>query len=147
MRSFTRKVFLSRAFIVICRLALAGVFIYAAIGKILKPEEFSDLVNGYRILPLQLVNLVAIILPWLELLCGLSLISGILVRNSGLLLAGVSTIFFIGIASAMARGLDIECGCFTISKAHSKVGWLHLGLDFILLLLCLPVIFAPRKTR
>ena len=140
-------IFLSRAFIIICRLILAGVFIYAAIGKILDPEHFAELVNGYRILPIPVVNLAAIILPWMELLCGLSLLSGILVRSSGLLLAGVNAIFFVAVASAMARGLDIECGCFTLSKAHSKVGWIHLVLDLVLIALCLPIIFAPKRNK
>lgn len=145
MRAFATRVFLSRPFIIICRAALAAVFIYASVGKIQKPDEFAQLVAGYRILPISLVNIVALLLPWVELLCAVSLLSGILMRSSGLVLAVVNLIFLAGVGSAMARGLDIECGCFTLSKAHSKVGWSHIGLDFGLLLICLPVILAPRK--
>ncbi len=140
-----RKAIISKSFVLFCRILLAAVFIYASIGKIRNPEEFAVLVNGYRILPLWAVNIVAIILPWLELLCAVSLLTGIMYRNSALILAAVNLIFFAAVASAMARGLDIECGCFTLSKASSKVGWTHLAIDLGLFLACLPILFSESE--
>ena len=140
-----QRALLSKPVVIACRLLLAAVFIYAAVGKIREPEEFAVLVNGYRILPLWAVNLVAIILPWLELLCAVSLLTGILCKNSALILAVTNLVFFAMVASALARGLDIECGCFTLSKAHSKVGWSHLIIDLSLFFACLPILFSPSK--
>ena len=144
MRSLAAKLFLSRAFVILCRLVLAAVFIYAAVGKIRNAEEFAELVKGYRLLPIFAVNIVAIILPWFELLCGISLIIGILVRSAGLAVAALNLAFASMVLSAMARGLDIECGCFTLSKAHSKVGWVHVGMNLLLFLISLLVVFGAR---
>ena len=120
----------------VCRLLLGGVFIYASLPKLADPSGFAVDVGRYRLLPLPLVNLVALVLPWVELLAGGLLLSGWLSRSSGLLLALVSAVFFVAVASAMARGLDIECGCFQVGGG-GKVGWPHLGLDLALALLAL----------
>jgi len=117
----------------VCRLALGGVFIYASLSKLADPAGFAVDVARYRVLPLALVNLAALVLPWMELLAGGLLIVGWLSRSSGLVLTVVSMVFLAAMASAMARGLDIECGCFSVAGG-GKVGWLHLGLDLGLVL-------------
>ncbi|MBI2842494.1 MAG: DoxX family membrane protein [Armatimonadetes bacterium] len=138
-RSISR-IFSSRGLAVVCRVVVAGVFIYAAVGKIQDPAEFADAVMGFRILPLQFVNIFAIILPWVELIGGVCLLSGVLVTSSALLLVALNVMFMFAVGSAMARGLDIECGCFTLSQAHAKVGWSLLARDVAIILLCLPLL-------
>ena len=64
------------------RFVLGYVFIYASIGKIINPFDFSIAIQNYRILPDSLTNFMAIILPWMELYCGLFLILGIFSRVS-----------------------------------------------------------------
>jgi len=130
---------------VICRLLLAAIFIYAAVSKIASPSEFADSVAGFRILPISIVNLFAIVLPWVELVCGLSLITGILLRSGGSLLAVLNVVFTAAAASAMARGLSIECGCFTLSHAHDTVGWSLIVRDVVFLLLCLPIVLHRQN--
>ena len=139
MRSLFSRILSNRVIVVLCRLLLAAIFIYAAVGKVLKPSEFADSVAGFRILPIWTVNLFAIVLPWVELLCGLSLITSIFLRSSVVLLAGLNIIFIAAAASAMARGLSIECGCFTLSRAHDTVGWNLIARDIVFLLICLPI--------
>jgi len=139
MRSLFSRILSHRIIVVLCRLLLAAVFIYAAVGKVLRPSEFADSVAGFRILPIATVNVFAIVLPWIELVCGLSLITGIFVRSSVVLLAALNVIFIAAAVSAMARGLSIECGCFTLSRAHDTVGWSLIGRAVVFLLLCLPV--------
>jgi putative oxidoreductase len=122
--------FLTRkAVITICRLMLAAIFLAAALGKIANPKEFSDSVAAYRMLPITWVNIIAIVLPWVELVIGLALVSGIQTRQAALLSVLLNAVFIIAAISAMSRGLDIECGCFTVSKAHSNVGWMLLARD------------------
>jgi len=140
MRRYIMNLILGRSFGLICRFVLAAVFIYAAVEKISDPARFSDAVAGFRILPLWSVNIFAIILPWMELLAGLSLIPGVTFRSSALLLIGLSIMFIGAVGSAMVRGLDVECGCFTLSHAHSRVGWGLIGRDMLLLCLMLPLV-------
>lgn len=129
-------------FDIVCRVVLAGVFICAGIGKILKPGEFADAVAAFKILPIALVNIFAIVLPWVELLSGLALLHRASSRHGALMMIGLNLMFMVAVASAMTRGLDIECGCFTLSHAHSKVGWGLLARDGGLLLLCLPIMLC-----
>ncbi|MBD3290046.1 DoxX family membrane protein, partial [candidate division KSB1 bacterium] len=63
-------------FIYLLRWVIAALFIYAGVSKILDPATFAEDIDNYRILPYLLVSIVAVVLPWLEVLCGISLISG-----------------------------------------------------------------------
>lgn len=97
------------------RLILGAVFIYASIDKIAHPEAFAKAVYNYQILPDILINLMAIILPWLELILGLFLFIGLFREGS----VCIVTILLAGFLAAMifnlARSLDIHCGCFSTS--------------------------------
>ncbi len=127
------------------RWLLGLVFIASALGKIVDPAAFADNVAAYRLLPVQFVNLFAMVMPWLELLVGLSLINRVGFR-SGALLAVILDIVFIGAASsAIARGLDIECGCITI--ARSKVGWSLIIRDAVLLVLATMVLLHSDRPK
>jgi len=103
----------------------------SAVGKIADPAGFAESVAAYRILPNFLINPFAMVLPWVEVFVGLSLINRISVSGSALLAIVLSFVFLVAVISAMARGLDIECGCFTVAK--SKVGWELIARDLILL--------------
>jgi len=95
------------------RLLVGGVFIYAAIPKILEPDAFAETVFNYQILPEILVNPVAIVLPWMELLTGAFIIIGIWLEGA-LIIYNLLMITFISVlAFNTARGLNINCGCFS----------------------------------
>lgn len=145
MRWFLYDILRSRRVNIICRLSLAVVFALAAVGKILDPLEFSDAVAAFRILPITWTNIFAITLPWIELFAAVILLMKRMSKSSGFILALLNIIFVAAISSAMARGLDIECGCFTLSKAHDKVGWGLLARDCVLLALCLEVVFVADE--
>jgi putative oxidoreductase len=125
---------LERAIAVILRWSLALVFLYAAVGKIANPGEFAEQIDNYRLLPWILVGLVAVVLPWLELFSALALLSGRWLRGASLWIMVMNTVFIIAIASAMIRGLDIECGCFAVQAEASRVGLQRLAEDFLFLL-------------
>jgi uncharacterized membrane protein YphA (DoxX/SURF4 family) len=132
----------------ICRLTLAALFIYAAVGKIHDPRGFAQNVAAYRLLPIATVNMFAIVLPWVELLAGLALLHKPWVRDGAFLLALLNAVFITAAGSAMARGLDIQCGCFTLSSAHNKVGWGLIGRDALFLVLCLLVfVYSDRRVK
>ena len=98
------------------RAILGGVFVYASIDKILNPLAFAEAVYNYQILPGELTNITAIILPWLELMLGGFLIAGIWLPGSVLISNVLLVGFFGALLFNLARGLDIHCGCFSTSQ-------------------------------
>lgn len=142
-----RNALRSRYLTLVCRAILAAVFIFAALGKIGDPQEFSDAVAAFRILPITSVNVFAIVLPWVELLVGLSLLSGTQLRQSALLSVLLNLMFIIAAGSAMAKGLDIKCGCFTLSKSHASVGWSLIARDSLLTLFAIQILCSTASNR
>jgi len=124
----------------IVRLVAGGFFVYASLDKIIHPEAFAKIVHNYRILPGELINIFAIILPWLELFCGMALILGTRIQGASALLAALTVVFLIAVSSAIARGIKIDCGCFSTSgDGARKVGTPLLIQDAVLLILLLLV--------
>lgn len=95
------------------RIALGGIFIYAAWAKLREPWELYALaINSYEVLPLTLVELVARTLPWVELAVGIGLIAGIWLRLSAAATSLLLVVFFALMVRAFAKGMQISCGCF-----------------------------------
>ena len=128
--------------VLVARLIIGGLFIYASIYKVLNPADFSVTVRNYTILPLEWTNLVAITLPWVELGSGLFLVLGVLIRPSALLTTGMMAVFLVALIYAYSVGLDIDCGCFSASTESSgKIGPLYLIRDTLLLLTSAFILF------
>ena len=124
------------------RIVLGVVLIYASIDKIIHPDAFAKLIGNYNVLPFGLENVVAIILPTLELIVGCCLILGIMLDGSAIITAGMMGMFIIALSQAMIRGIDIDCGCFKVSveNAGSQVGYRRIIEDIIFLGLSLMVL-------
>lgn len=139
-----RNTLTNRWLLLAVRFVLGFIFVYAAMEKITQPAEFAKAIANYHFLPQLSVNLFALVLPWMELLAGLALIAGVHVRGSALLLAVLLTAFTCAVALALARGLDISCGCFGTTSA-SKVGWTHLLENIAMLAGAVLVGFATKR--
>ncbi len=127
-------------------LIIGGIFIYAGVIKAMDPVGFANDIDNYKILPWPLTVRLAFYLPWLEILCGLAMILGLLYRGGLLILTMLISIFIIASVIAKARGLDITCGCFGhASKYLSFFG--HLALDFVLLAVLVALWFTNRAQR
>jgi putative oxidoreductase len=96
----------------VLRLALAGVFLWAGVAKASDPHAFGLEIARYRMVPEGLVNLMAIMLPWIELVAAVGLVAGLWARPCALACTGMLLVFIVAVASALRRGLDISCGCF-----------------------------------
>lgn len=107
----------------IARIALGAVFIVASIDKIADPNAFALSIGNYKIVGHSFALFVATFLPWMELLCGLLLILGIMMRGSSLLVLLMLIVFTAGIISGIVRQLDIACGCFTSDPNVGRIGW------------------------
>lgn len=111
---------------------IGGLFIYAGAVKIVDPVEFARDIDNYKMLPWQIGVGLALYLPWLEILAGLALITGVLYRGGVFILTGLMAVFVVATIIARARGLDISCGCFGHASKYLSFAW-HLALDFLLL--------------
>ena len=111
-----KRLYLNKPLYFWVRLILGIIFVLASIDKIIHPAAFAEAVNNYQILPDALINLTAIILPWLELILGIFLILGLWLPGAVLLANLLLVTFFAALVFNLARGLDIKCGCFITSQ-------------------------------
>jgi uncharacterized membrane protein YphA (DoxX/SURF4 family) len=98
------------------------VFLYASYDKILHPEAFARSVFNYQILPDKAVNIVALVLPCIELLLGLAIISGIWLPGATVISTSLMMIFIGALIFNQIRGLDIHCGCFSTEITQGPAG-------------------------
>ena len=99
------------------QIALGVIFIVAALPKLTDPPSFAHMIYNYRLVPGGVINLAALIMPWLEVLCGLALVLGIWTRAARDLIALLLIVFIIAIAINLLRGNAIDCGCFNVADA------------------------------
>jgi uncharacterized membrane protein YphA (DoxX/SURF4 family) len=119
------------------RLVMAGVFIYASIDKIIHPDLFAEAVYNYQVLPEYLVNLTALILPWLELILGACLLANRWMAGASALAAILMALFVGMTIFNLARGLDISCGCFSTDPDDDPITVLTLARDICFLIFSL----------
>ena len=103
------------------RLLVAGILLYAGVKKVWMPLEFARLLKEYHLLPDQILNLVAVLLPWAEVVCGLCFLSGLWLMGAAVLLSCMNTVFAVAIAyrawlimsETGVNFLDLrfDCGC------------------------------------
>ena len=134
------KILSNKYLILLSRLVLGFIFVYAAVEKISDPSGFVDSIYNYKIFPLFIINIAAVILPWIELAAGLLLIFGITIKENVLIINSFLVVFIILITISLFRGLDIECGCFGTTNGDA-VNLQRIVEDFILLLLGIQIYF------
>jgi putative oxidoreductase len=137
---------LRRFFPAAVRISLGAIFCYAALLKIADPVAFAGSVAAYQILPYFASYLTAAVLPFVELSCGLLLICGYRVKGSALIIAVMNLVFMVALVSAIARGLDIDCGCF--KQGGSKTSpWIALARDVVFLAMTFFVLKADASRK
>jgi len=99
------------------RWVLGLTFIYASYHKILAPADFAKIVYGYDLFPNGAINLIAIVLPFIELLAGLALILGVYPRSAALIINGMLAAFILVLTINLIRGHEFNCGCFSVKEA------------------------------
>ncbi len=119
----------------IFRLYLAAVFIYASLHKINFPAEFADNIASYLLVPQPLLNPMALVMPWLELISGLFLLAGVRVRAASVLICLMLIMFILAIIVALLQDTPIGCGCFQSTgdpiswwTVLRDLAWLGMGL-------------------
>jgi uncharacterized membrane protein YphA (DoxX/SURF4 family) len=109
-------------------------------------ERYSvDAVYNFGILPLGLARFFGLVMPFIELLCALGLLFGVLTRLSALGISLMSLSFFIAKAIVLSQGRSIECGCF--GAVIDTLASVTIFMDLPVMFMALMVIFAPPRTR
>ena len=130
----------------ISRLVIGGMFVYAAIYKVIDPAAFAKSIWYYHLVPGKWINLMAIVLPWLEVVCGVAVIVGFWHRGAALWTNIMLVAFIAALASTIVRGISIDCGCFRAAQSATHSAWNSLLFDVVALLFGLQLL-ASRSRR
>ena len=139
--------------LIAARVLLGAAFLLAAVPKIADPPAFAKAIWNYRLAPDGALVPLALILPWLELHCGLSLAFGVWVRPAAAWVSILLTAFLIALGINLYRGHPVDCGCFGASAQPRSEAQrlsdmkLDLARDAGLLALALLVLIAAGRTR
>ncbi|MCX6356452.1 MAG: DoxX family membrane protein [Candidatus Aureabacteria bacterium] len=137
-----RPSLIHRGLVLILRLFLGGLFIYASVHKLQDPVAFSKIIYNYKILPGFLINMSAIVLPGVELVAGIMLIIGFMSRGAALIITASLLVFICAISYNLARGLEFDCGCFSFSRSTKGAAVDLLIRDLIFLAMALRMLCA-----
>lgn len=140
-RTAFRRAMTNKYFVVILRLFLGGILLFAGGVKLFDMHGMADAIENYRILPRVLVNVAAMIMPAVEVAAGACLIAGIWMDGALVIVTGLFIVFIAAVESAIWRGLNIECGCFGLSDSE-VVGVKVLVRDGLFLIACVPIWLA-----
>jgi uncharacterized membrane protein YphA (DoxX/SURF4 family) len=132
---------------------LAAFFVVAGFAKIADPPGFAHEIHNYGLVPGSLVNAMALVLPWLEVVTGVALFLGIARRTAARILGILLVVFIAALAINLARGKPVDCGCFGLSTVQKtdaerlKEMKLVILRDFGLLLLAGQILHATKRAE
>ncbi len=139
--NFLKKLINNDYLNLIARIFVGGIFLIAAISKISDPTGFAKEISNYQIMPNFTINFFALILPWIELFSAFLIITGIRIKSSSLIIISLTIIFNIAILIAIAKGLNINCGCHTKVMAE-LIGWRKIFENTLLLLFTIYLFYS-----
>jgi uncharacterized membrane protein YphA (DoxX/SURF4 family) len=133
-------------------LLVGGVFLYACWDKILEPRKFAAIIYQYQVIGPSAragflpANLLAVTLPWVELVTGLLLVTGLWRREAAAVAGGMLVMFLAAIGIATAQGVDVaNCGCFSVGEHGRTPGWVLVLQDLGLLAACAVLALFPAR--
>lgn len=135
------------------QIALGLFFVVAALPKLGDPPSFAHMIYNYRIIPGALINLMALTMPWIELLAGLALILGIWKDAARTIIAALLLVFIVAISINLARNNAIDCGCFDVTAAgkthEERIADMHFVVirDLGMLLMCAQLWWARKSAQ
>ena len=130
---------------------LAAFFVVAGVAKIVDPPGFAHEIHNYKMMPGALVNAMALILPWIEVVTGVALFLGIARRTAAKVLGILLLVFIAALGVNLARGHPVDCGCFGTSKVQKTEAErlrdmkIAIARDVGLLILVAQILWATRR--
>jgi uncharacterized membrane protein YphA (DoxX/SURF4 family) len=141
-------------FVAVVSIVLGYTFVFSSFHKTEEPLDFAKVLFNYHILPGEVINIIAIYMPWFEVVAGLALISAYLRRGAALGIALLCVVFILVLGFNIYRGHPTVCGCFgtyaageawTPELKFAKM-WAEIYLDMFLLALALLVLYGTGET-
>lgn len=130
------------------RLGLAAVWLIAGALKVGDLAASARAVNAYQVMSYDTAKVVGAVQPFLEIALGLLLLIGLSTRLTAVISALLLAVFVAGIASAWARGLRIDCGCFSsggeLGRGESTAYGVDIARDLAFLALSGLLVWRPR---
>jgi uncharacterized membrane protein YphA (DoxX/SURF4 family) len=124
----------------LCRLILAGIFLYSGYVKIQEPLQFAAAIAGYKLLPETYIFPLAKLLPWAELALGYNFLIGWKTRYNAMAAGALLAAFIAVLAITVSRGIEANCGCFSLDERISPK---TIARDSLILL---PAIYLAVET-
>jgi len=137
-----RQVVMSKYLALVLRICVGSVFIYASMSKIPYPAQFAEATANYRLVPHWLLNLGAVVLPWVEFVCGLFLVIGFMSRASAILIGCMIILFNVMVLINMVWGAPINCGCY--DTVGEPIGWKKITENVVLLIFTIQIYYFDR---
>ncbi len=135
------------------QIALGVIFVAAALPKIVDPPSFAHMIYNYKLVPWALINPMALVMPWIELLCGLALVLGIWKGTARTIIGVLLVVFVAAISINLARGNAIDCGCFDVTAegktAQERLADMHFVIlrDVGMLLMVAQLWYASHQLK
>jgi putative oxidoreductase len=142
LSSFMKRILTSEYLSLAFRVYIAWIFLQAGLNKIPDPALFAENVANYRIIPYLAINLVAIVLPWMELICAFFLFFGLRIKATTMILFGLLLLFTLLVIITIFRGISMNCGCF--DAVGEPIGWTKVIQNTIWLLMTLQIFFFDQ---
>jgi uncharacterized membrane protein YphA (DoxX/SURF4 family) len=124
------------------RVYLGYFFIYASLSKIPHPAQFAEAIANYRLVPYMVLNLVAVILPWIEFVTGLFLIIGFKSKASAVVIGLLLIMFDVMILINMYQGAPITCGCY--DTVGEPIGWKKMLENMLMLVFSVQIYYCDK---
>ena len=132
----------------LARLLLGMVFVVAGATKVSDLAGSGRAVNAYQLMPFAVAKIVGAALPFVEIALGILLLVGLATRAVATIVAALLAVYIFGVASVWARGLSIDCGCFSkggqlAPGQHPSYLW-DVVRDSLLLAVAVLLVVYPR---
>lgn len=115
------------------RVVVGGIFLWASWDKLFWPDAFARIIGNYQLLPDPLVAPVAVVLPWIEAICGICLVTGIAAGGAALIINALMVVFIGALSINLLRGIDLNCGCFSVKGTAAANTPLDIARDVAIL--------------
>ncbi len=144
--SASSKLTVANVWVVVVKVGLAAVFVWAAVAKLRDLNAFVSDINNYHLLPANWASYAAIAVPAFELAVALALVTGVAMRGAALVAVGMLVAFTFAITQAILRGINVDCGCFG-AATQARTDWSSVVRNGVLIMAAVSIVKYGDRSR
>jgi len=130
----------------VIKIIIGGLFIISSITKLPNPEKFADSIAAYKLVPEILIPPLSILIPWVQVVCGVLLVFDVYSQSAALILCGLLAVYTLSITIDFFRGMQIDCGCFDLLGLDDTIGIRSILRDICFLAMTALVVIFDKNT-